>query len=161
MRTTLIVLACVLLCLGWAQLALGAEPNFVWRGESGYRVKIYLADPVGNESESFIFTDPQGKRLAQYSQSLTNPYFQLRLSPDHRRLTGQLDIGGEKPGEYFLKGRVGGILELVKILEPGREIALDRGRTWEKGRDGEKNELNEEKIPRSGRCFDAWDLICF
>ncbi|MEB3175008.1 MAG: hypothetical protein VKN60_07470 [Cyanobacteriota bacterium] len=97
-------------------------------------MEIYLLAPGENSfenSENFVFIDPQGKRFAQYPKSLTNPYFQLHLSRENRRLAGDLDVGGEKPGEYFLKGRVGGTLELVKILAPGREVVVDRGREWE------------------------------
>ncbi|MBJ7898956.1 MAG: hypothetical protein GC158_03295 [Cyanobacteria bacterium RI_101] len=97
-------------------------------------MEIYLPAPGENsfeKSDNFVFTDPQGKRLAQYPKSSTNPYFQLHLSPKNRRLAGDLDVGGEKPGEYFLKGRVGGTLELFKILAPGREVVVDRGREWE------------------------------
>jgi hypothetical protein len=54
------------------------------------------------------------------------PYFKFNFDPQHRKIIGLIDLGGDSSGEVYLKGIVQENLKLFKIDQSGKEIIYDQ-----------------------------------
>ncbi len=118
-----------------------------WIGENGYSVRGELHYPQPSpanrveeqgqgETQSVdrlevSVYDPEGKRLGTYAtirrSKSNNPYLHLTLDPDHQSLINELDIGGAKQLDWYLKGEIGQNMALFSIDANGQEAIVDQG----------------------------------
>jgi hypothetical protein len=126
--------------------ALATETQWQWQGEQGYQVQINLTypdtvttgiaaiegrgKPQNLQDLTVQVYDPSGKKLAVYDnviagQSGQDDFLQLHFDVAQHQLQGWLDIGGVKPGEYFLKGQPGTSLDLFYLDIQGKETKVD------------------------------------
>ncbi|BFM40093.1 hypothetical protein [Synechocystis sp. LKSZ1] len=138
----------LLIGLSLAQPALATTLTFQWTGQQGYHLEGSLHYPddltAGRITEQgqgqtqaidqlvVAIYSPQGQLLEQYTNIVAgqshNPYLQLTVNPQTVRLQGEVDVGGTQPQEWFLKGKLGQTLHLIKIDQNGQEIPVDQGR---------------------------------
>ncbi|MBR8830643.1 MAG: hypothetical protein N5P05_000856 [Chroococcopsis gigantea SAG 12.99] len=122
--------------------------NFQWRGEVGYTAKgffTYDETKAGEkikeagkgqmrvlQSLSVSFYDPLGNRLAGYDNVVggesTGEYFGFNYDRSTGKLFGTIDLGGESPGEIYIKGEIKDKLSLYQVGSAYTEISLDRDR---------------------------------
>ena len=57
-------------------------------------------------------------------------YFEFNYDPDTQQLLGKVDLGGESPGEIYLKGDADNGLTLIMVEPTGEEKVMDHGE-WE------------------------------
>ena len=55
-----------------------------------------------------------------------SPYFQFNFDPQHQKIMGLIDLGGDSSGEIYLKGIVQENLKLFKIDQAGEETIYDQ-----------------------------------
>ena len=113
--------------LGCGSLAWAADKIFSWQGAKGYHLDCIRLPQTDPPKYEFIFTAPDRRVLGIYHSTDPNPYLQLHLVGVDQHPWGELDVGGQKPGDLFLKGTVGQPLQLIKILSSQEEIVLDQG----------------------------------
>ena len=84
------------------------------------------------ESLKINFYSPDNELMAQYHDVVDGvslkDYFELKFDTIQHQFIGEIDLGGETPGELFLTGRVGEQLSLVKIEPSGEEHTIDSDR---------------------------------
>jgi hypothetical protein len=144
----LFLLSVLLIGLSFAQPALATTLTFQWTGQQGYRLEGSLhypddlaAGPITEQGQgptqaidqlAVAIYDPQGQLLDQYPNIVAgqsqNPYLQLTVNCQVARLQGEVDLGGAQPQEWFLTGKLGQTLRLIKIEPNGQEILVDHGR---------------------------------
>ena len=82
------------------------------------------------DSMRVSFYKPSGEAIALYDNVADGiargNYFQFSFDPATQKLLGNIDLGGESPGEIYLKGESNGELSLMKIAPSGEEKAIDR-----------------------------------
>jgi hypothetical protein len=113
--------------VGCGSVAWAADKLFSWQGERGYHLDCIRLPQTNPPKYEFIFTAPDRRVLGIYHSTDPNPYLQLHLVGFDQHPWGELDVGGQKPGDLFLKGTVGQPLQLIKILSSQKEIVLDQG----------------------------------
>lgn len=122
--------------------------DFRWTGLAGYSVRGTLdydettntkiiakkgaERTVSLKSLTVTFYTPAGEAIDRYENvvdgEIKGNYFEVNIDPKTQQLFGNLDLGGEKAGEIFLKGTVDRQLSLVKIAPSGKEYLLDSDR---------------------------------
>lgn len=74
------------------------------------------------------FYQPSGKLMATYNNIVdgvsTGNYFKFNFDPKTKKLTGNVDLGGELVGEVYLKGEVEQGLSLIEVTNLGEEIII-------------------------------------
>ena len=81
------------------------------------------------ESMQVSFYQPSGEAIASYDNIIDGVvrgnYFEFNYEPETQQLQGNLDLGGESPGEMYLKGMANGRLSLVRVEQSGAEKTID------------------------------------
>lgn len=141
-----------LLSIGWAvgifffpATAMATETRLQWQGDQGYQVQARLTypdtltegmaaiegrgKPQNLDALTVEIYNPNGQKLAVYNnliagQSGQDDFLQLHFDVAQQQLQGWLDIGGVKPGEYFLKGQPGISLDLFYLDVQGKETKV-------------------------------------
>ena len=76
------------------------------------------------------FYNPAGETIASYSNIAdgvaTGNYFEFNFNPATEQLLGEIDLGGDSPGEMYLKGEVDRELSLIEVEASGEEKVIDR-----------------------------------
>ncbi|MFW5667609.1 MAG: hypothetical protein ACOC2Z_19080, partial [Coleofasciculus sp.] len=81
--------------------------------------------------ESFIvsFADPSNHPIKTYNNIIdsvsTSNYFQFNFNTITQDIIGSIDIGGESPGDIYLKGTVDTDLSLIQVSDSGAEEIID------------------------------------
>jgi len=117
-----------------------------WVGEKGYSVEIIFSYDEQLMPNSII-EEGRGKTqiIQDFTVSFYNstdqllgtydnikqgvsqfPYFKFNFDPQHRKIIGLIDLGGDSSGEVYLKGIVQENLKLFKIDQSGKEIIYDQ-----------------------------------
>ena len=124
--------------------------SFQWTGLTGFSAQGTLSydDNLASEiitekgigrtkqlqSATISFYSPTNELLAQYQDVIDGEsqkeYFELNFDTAKHKFVGNLDLGGETPGEIFLKGTIGNQLSLVKIKATGEEYIIDCDRAF-------------------------------
>ena len=77
------------------------------------------------KSMKVSFYQPSGELIASYDNIIDGVaignYFEFNFEPETQQLTGNIDLGGEYPGEIYLKGEVDRELSLIKVEPSGEE----------------------------------------
>lgn len=80
------------------------------------------------ESLQIDFYQASGELIAHYDNIVngvsTGNYFEFSFDPATSQLSGSLDLGGESPGEMYLKGESDRDLWLIKVDQSGQEQAI-------------------------------------
>lgn len=124
--------------------------NFNWTGDAGYSAvgsftidnnpgvtQISVTGPgpqstVPLRSLSVSFFNPTQALLASYDNIINgslpspNTYFIFNFDLTTNQMFGQIDIGGELPGEYYLSGTVGTNMSLNFVPNAGPDEVLDQ-----------------------------------
>ena len=145
-RKTLINLAIALFASLWiVPSALAVTQKLEFETSAGYKVKtIFSYDETQNfntireqghgktkaiDSMKVSFYKPSGELIADYNNIIdgviTGNYFEFNFDPNTRRISGNLDIGGELAGEMYLKGEASQELSLIEVDDLGEEKAID------------------------------------
>ena len=139
----LICLGCSL-CWGMPAAAVVQEINF--SGDRGYQIQTTFSyDETKNAPEiaaqgkgatkvvdylQVSFYDPAGKLIASYDNIVDHivqgNYFEFHYDLMKQQLVGEIDLGGESPGEMYLKGNVDEELSLITVESSGSEKIIDR-----------------------------------
>lgn len=128
-------------------IALPTTVDFRWVGKKGYLMQgtfTYSEDTTNlrkieqksqgqfHAIENLIvsFYAPSGKKLKTY-QNIKNhiadsPYFHFDFDREQHKIYGEIDLGGDTPGEIYLKGLVDKNLALFEIDSSGKEHILDQ-----------------------------------
>ena len=142
----LIGLTCLGYSLCWGMPVAVAVQEINFSGDRGYQVQTTFSyDETKNASEiaaqrkgatkvvdylQVSFYDPAGKLIASYDNIVDNivqgNYFEFHYDPIKQQLVGEIDLGGESPGEMYLKGNVDEELSLITVESPGSEKIIDR-----------------------------------
>ena len=119
--------------------------NFTWQGNQGYSATgtfnydqktapIILSETgVGTtqalESLTVSFADPSNQPIKTYDNIndgiSTGNYFQFNFNTMTQNIIGLIDIGGELPGDIYLKGTVDNDLSLIQVSASGAEKIVD------------------------------------
>ncbi len=82
------------------------------------------------ESMQVSFYQPSGKLIATYDNIVDGVaqgnYFEFNFQPQTGQLFGNIDLGGEFPGEMYLKGEVERQLSLIEVERSGKEKEIGR-----------------------------------
>lgn len=74
------------------------------------------------------FYQPSGTLIASYDNIVNSiargTYFEFNFDPATKQLLGNLDLGGESPGEMYLKGENDSDLWLIEVDQSGQERAI-------------------------------------
>jgi len=117
-----------------------------WVGEKGYSAEVIFSYDKSLMPNQMIeegrgktkiihnltvsFYNPTGQLLGTYDnikQSVSqSPYFQFNFDPQHQKIMGLIDLGGDSSGEIYLKGIVQENLKLFKIDQAGEETIYDQ-----------------------------------
>jgi hypothetical protein len=132
--------------IGEIAIAEAVTINFQWTGEKGYSAKIvFIYDEQVNSDQiieegrgmteiiedfTVSFYNPAGQSLGSYDnikQGVSQfPYFKFNFDPQHQKVIGLIDLGGDSSGEIYLKGIVEENLKLFKIDQSGKETIYDQ-----------------------------------
>jgi hypothetical protein len=119
--------------------------NFTWQGNQGYSATgtfnydqktapaILSEKGVGTtqalESLTVSFADPSNHPIKTYNTIndgvSTGKYFQFNFNTMTQDIIGSIDVGGELPGDIYLKGKVDTDLSLIQISASGKENVID------------------------------------
>ena len=81
------------------------------------------------DSMRVSFYQPSGELIASYDNIIDGvargTYFEFNYQPATQQLRGEIDLGGELPGEIYLKGKADGELSLIKVKTSGDEEIID------------------------------------
>ena len=119
--------------------------NFTWQGNQGYSATgtfnydqktapaILSEKGVGTtealESLTVSFADPSNHPIKTYDNIndgvSTGNYFQFNFNTMTQDIIGSIDIGGELPGDIYLKGTVDTDLSLIQVSASGVEDVID------------------------------------
>lgn len=81
------------------------------------------------DSMRVSFYKPSGELIASYDNIIDGmaqgTYFEFNYQPATQQLRGEIDLGGELPGEMYLKGKVDEELSLIKVQTSGDEQIFD------------------------------------
>ena len=119
--------------------------NFTWQGNQGYSATgtfnydqktapIILSETgVGTtqalESLTVSFADPSNQPIKTYDNIndgiSTGKYFQFNFNTMTQNIIGLIDIGGELPGDIYLKGTVDTDLSLIQVSASRVEKIVD------------------------------------
>jgi hypothetical protein len=132
--------------IGEIAIAEAITMNFQWTGEKGYSAKVVFSYDEQVNSDQIIqerggmtkiiqdltvsFYNSTGQLLGTYDnikQGVSQfPYFKFNFDPQHQKVIGLIDLGGDSSGEVYLKGIVQENLKLFKIDQSGKEIIYDQ-----------------------------------
>ncbi|MEQ8468338.1 hypothetical protein [Coleofasciculus sp. E1-EBD-02] len=138
-------LALSLLLTSIAPAAEAMTVNFTWQGNQGYLATgtfnydektapaILSEKGVGTtqalESLTVSFADPSNHPIKTYNTIndgvSTGKYFQFNFNTMTQDIIGSIDIGGELPGDIYLKGTVDTDLSLIQVFDSGAEKIVD------------------------------------
>ena len=126
--------------------AMGVAQDFQLKSDRGYRVetsfshsdrgqKIITEKGKGNtDTVDYLkvrFYDPNGKMIASYDNILDRVvqgnYFEFNFDPQTQQLLGDIDLGGEAPGEIYFKGNKEDGFALIEVEPSGLERTIDSG----------------------------------
>lgn len=81
------------------------------------------------DSMRVSFYKPSGELIASYDNIIDGvargTYFEFNYQPATQQLRGEIDLGGELPGEMYIKGKADGELSLIKVKTSGDEEKID------------------------------------
>lgn len=76
------------------------------------------------------FYQPSGELIASYNNIVNGiaqgTYFEFSFNPVTKQLSGSIDLGGESPGEIYLKGEGDRDLWLIEVDETGAEKVISQ-----------------------------------
>ena len=143
-------MAIALVNLSWIDSVSAITREIELSSEQGYRIETsfsYDADQAQKaiaaqgkgatqdlDSLQVRFYNPDGEMIASYDNIVDGVvqanYFEFHYDRTTQRLLGAIDLGGESPGEIYLKGNALQKLALMKIEPSGEERVMD---SWEVG----------------------------
>ena len=117
-----------------------------FNGSTGYQVKARFSYNKTQTSEMIAehglgkthildsmevsFYAPSGEKIKTYENVIdgvaTGTYFEFNFDPEMQQLLGNLDLGGELPGEMYLKGNIARGISLIKVDTSGEEKVIDQ-----------------------------------
>ncbi len=139
------VIIAVLMAFMFPATAEAATTNFQWTGRGGYSAKasfsynekiapkIILEQGNGKtrwlDSLIITFYNPAGHPIGTY-ENIANgiakgDYFRFNFNRETGQVLGLIDLGGEKSGEIYLKGRMDEHLSLFSVGKMGSDRAID------------------------------------
>ena len=81
------------------------------------------------DSLEVSFYNPSGEAIASYNNIVDGVargnYFEFNFDPTTQKLWGEIDLGGELPGEMYLKGDADRGLSLIEVEASGEERVID------------------------------------
>ena len=81
------------------------------------------------DSLTVSFYQPSGELIKTYENIVdgvaTGTYFEFNFDPVTQQLAGNIDLGGELPGEMYLKGDINQELSLIEVEASGEEKVID------------------------------------
>lgn len=119
--------------------------NFGWNGDAGYSATGSFsydektAPPTFSESGPGVtqvlqslnvsFFDPSKKFISVYDNVVdgisTANYFKFNFNTVTQEIFGLIDLGGEVPGDTYLKGTVNTNLSLFQVPQSGSDVIVD------------------------------------
>lgn len=119
--------------------------NFTWQGNKGYSATgtfnyVQKTAPAILSEKGFgatealenlmvSFADPSNHSIKTYNTIIDGVskgnYFQFKFNTITQEIIGSIDIGGELPGDIYLKGTIDTDLSLIQIFDSGVEKIVD------------------------------------
>ena len=132
--------------VGEIAIAEAVTTKCYWTGEKGYSAEVIFSyheklmpSQIIEEGRGMTkiiqdltvsFYNSTGQLLGTYDnikQGVSQfPYFKFNFDPQHRKIIGLIDLGGDSSGEVYLKGIVQENLKLFKIDQSGKETIYDQ-----------------------------------
>lgn len=76
------------------------------------------------------FYRPSGEKIKTYRNVVdgvaSGTYFEFNFDPEAQQLLGNIDLGGELPGEMYLKGDLNQGIFLIEVDSLGEEKVIDQ-----------------------------------
>jgi len=136
----------IIICLGISDQALAVTQKLQLDTATGYIVETVFSYDDANhptmiheqgkgktkivESMQVSFYQPSGKLIASYNNIVDGVaqgnFFEFSFEPKTQQLIGNIDLGGEFPGEIYLKGEADRRLSLIEVELSGKENEIDR-----------------------------------
>lgn len=119
--------------------------NFDWNGNASYSARGSFSYDENTAPATFSengfgatqalqsldvsFFDPSNNLIATYNNVAngisTGNYFKFNFNTVTKEIFGLIDVGGEFPGETYLKGTVNTNLSLFQVPQAGSDIIID------------------------------------
>lgn len=129
----------------WITPAIALTQNIQWQGSAGYTVTgrfsyddadlTTITEHGAGKTEqlqslSISVYDPDGNLLHTYNNVVDGVargnYFEFNFDTKTQQLLNSIDLGGESPGELYLKGKPDRELSLIEVEPSGKERVIDR-----------------------------------
>ncbi|NJL53167.1 MAG: hypothetical protein HC930_14995 [Hydrococcus sp. SU_1_0] len=144
--TAILAIALVkLISFGGVLPAEAITQNFQVDGDRGYRMETIFSYDQDQQQKAISeqganakvlnslkvrFYAPDGEMIANYDNIvdgiIQSNYFEFNYDLETQQLRGKVDLGGESPGEMYLKGDVEQGLSLIRVEPSGEERVIDQ-----------------------------------